>query len=148
MNRIFHPLWMALLLSPSVLSAGEGEFRLAPAAVPRTAVFGLAVAEPMLFEFRYSRPPENRAEQVENWLLEAQRFYEVGRYELALKRYEQVLNLDPLNREARDGEKRVRPLSTVTSRPLRRGDIMTPHERRLRILPAPGLRPLMQMPMR
>jgi len=42
-------------------------------------------------------------EQVTKLLYEAEGFYQSGRYDLALKRYEQVLDLDPYNIAARKG---------------------------------------------
>ena len=40
-------------------------------------------------------------------LVEAQGFYESARYDLAYKRYDQVLDLDPGNAVARDGQTKV-----------------------------------------
>ncbi|HEX5176454.1 MAG TPA: type II and III secretion system protein, partial [Chthoniobacteraceae bacterium] len=53
--------------------------------------------------------PKFRAnvEEVKRLLLEADGFYETGRYDLAFKRYEQVLNIDPYNVAARKGEEKV-----------------------------------------
>jgi general secretion pathway protein D len=53
--------------------------------------------------------PKFRAnvEEVKRLLLEADGFYETGRYDLAFKRYEQVLNIDPYNIAARKGEEKV-----------------------------------------
>lgn len=46
-------------------------------------------------------------EQVKKLMAEAQGFYDTGRYDLAFKRYEQVLNIDPYNTAARKGQENV-----------------------------------------
>lgn len=46
-------------------------------------------------------------EEVKQLLLEGQGFYESGRYDLAAKRYEQVLNIDKYNIAARRGQEQV-----------------------------------------
>lgn len=53
--------------------------------------------------------PKFRAnvEEVKKLLLEADGFYETARYDMAFKRYEQVLNLDPYSIAARKGEEKV-----------------------------------------
>jgi general secretion pathway protein D len=53
--------------------------------------------------------PKFRAsvEEVKKLFTEAQGFYDTGRYDLAFKRYEQILNLDPYNIAARKGQERV-----------------------------------------
>ena len=48
-----------------------------------------------------------RVQQVKDLLGDANGFYDAGRYDLAFKRYEQVLSLDPYNDAARKGEERV-----------------------------------------
>ena len=48
-----------------------------------------------------------RVQQVKELLNDASGFYDTGRYDLAYKRYEQVLSLDPYNDAARKGEERV-----------------------------------------
>lgn len=48
-----------------------------------------------------------KVEQVKAWLAEAEGFYQSGRYDLAMKRYNQVLNLDPYNTAARRGQERI-----------------------------------------
>ena len=48
-----------------------------------------------------------RVQQVKELLNDASGFYDTGRYDLAFKRYEQVLSLDPYNDAARKGEERV-----------------------------------------
>ncbi len=40
-------------------------------------------------------------EQVRQWLLDAENFYKTGQFDLAIKRTDQVLNLDPYNKAAR-----------------------------------------------
>lgn len=49
----------------------------------------------------------DKVQQVKQLLSEAQGYYDSARYELAFKRYEQVLALDPTNIAARRGEERV-----------------------------------------
>ncbi len=46
-------------------------------------------------------------DQVKQWFVDAKGFYDTGRYDLAMKRYEQILNLDPYNIAARKGEEQV-----------------------------------------
>lgn len=46
-------------------------------------------------------------DQVTRFLFEAEGFYQAGRYDLAIKRYEQVLNIDPYNTAARKGMEQV-----------------------------------------
>lgn len=48
-----------------------------------------------------------RVEEVKQLLLEGKQFYQTGRYDLAIKRYDQVLNLDPYNTAARKGQEQV-----------------------------------------
>jgi general secretion pathway protein D len=48
-----------------------------------------------------------KVEEVKRLLTEAEGFYQSGRYDLAMKRYEQVLNLDPYNTAARKGQERI-----------------------------------------
>jgi len=48
-----------------------------------------------------------KVEQVKELLVEADGFYGSGRYDLAFKRYEQVLNLDPYNTAARRGQEKI-----------------------------------------
>jgi general secretion pathway protein D len=48
-----------------------------------------------------------KVEQVKQYLAEAEGFYQSGRYDLAMKRYDQVLNLDPYNTAARKGQERI-----------------------------------------
>ncbi len=53
--------------------------------------------------------PKFRAnvDQVKQWFVDAKGYYETGRYDLAMKRYEQILNIDPYNIAARKGEEEV-----------------------------------------
>ena len=46
-------------------------------------------------------------DEVTKFLLEADGFYATGRFDLAIKRYEQVLNIDPYNNAARMGMEKV-----------------------------------------
>ena len=48
-----------------------------------------------------------KVEQVKQLLTEADGFYNSGRYDLAMKRYDQVLALDPYNTAARRGQEKV-----------------------------------------
>ncbi len=48
-----------------------------------------------------------RVEEVKQLLLEGKQFHQTGRYDLATKRYDQVLNLDPYNSAARKGQEQV-----------------------------------------
>src|SRR5581483_4896097 len=48
-----------------------------------------------------------KVEQVKQLLAEADGFYQSGRYDLAMKRYDQVLAIDPYNTAARKGQERV-----------------------------------------
>src|SRR6266513_287734 len=49
----------------------------------------------------------SKVEQVKQLLTEADGFYLSGRYDLAFKRYEQVLAIDPYNTAARRGQEKV-----------------------------------------
>jgi general secretion pathway protein D len=48
-----------------------------------------------------------KVEEVKQLLLDAQGYYDTGRFDLAMKKYDQVLNLDPYNIAAREGQERV-----------------------------------------
>lgn len=48
-----------------------------------------------------------KVEDVKKFLADAEGYYQSGRYDLAFKKYEQVLNLDPYNVAARRGEERI-----------------------------------------
>jgi general secretion pathway protein D len=48
-----------------------------------------------------------KVEQVKQLLTEADGFYQSGRYDLAMKRYDQVLTLDPYNTAARKGQEKI-----------------------------------------
>lgn len=49
----------------------------------------------------------NKRKKIEELLLQAEGYYNTGRNDLAIKRYEQVLNLDPYNSAARKGMEQV-----------------------------------------
>src|SRR5437867_119980 len=49
----------------------------------------------------------NKVEEVKQLLAEADGFYQSGQYDLAMKRYDQVLCLDPYNTAARRGQERI-----------------------------------------
>jgi len=53
-----------------------------------------------------------KREEVLQLLIQADGFYETGRYDLAIKRYHQVLNLDRYNIAARRGQERVNQQQT------------------------------------
>ncbi len=46
-------------------------------------------------------------ELVKKYFIEAEDFYELGRYDLSFKRYEQILGVDPYNVAARRGQEKV-----------------------------------------
>lgn len=46
-------------------------------------------------------------EMVKKYFIEAEDFYELGRYDLSFKRYEQILGVDPYNVAARRGQEKV-----------------------------------------
>src|SRR3712207_6107854 len=48
-----------------------------------------------------------KVEEVKKLLTEADGYYNSGRYDLAFKKYEQVLNLDPYNVAARRGQEKI-----------------------------------------
>lgn len=48
-----------------------------------------------------------RVEEVKKLHLDAEGFYDTGRYDLAMKRYDQVLNIDKYNIAARQGQEKV-----------------------------------------
>jgi len=52
-------------------------------------------------------PFAERVERVKELLAEADSFYQSGRYDLAMKRYDQVLCLDPYNTAARRGQEKI-----------------------------------------
>src|SRR5262249_3579841 len=49
----------------------------------------------------------NKVEEVKRLLAEADGFYQSGQYDKAMKRYDQVLALDPYNTAARRGQERI-----------------------------------------
>jgi general secretion pathway protein D len=49
----------------------------------------------------------NKVQEVKQLLTEADGFYQSGRYDLAMKRYDQVLALDPYNTAARKGQEKI-----------------------------------------
>ena len=48
-----------------------------------------------------------KVEHVKQLFAEAEGFYDTGRYDLAFKRYEQILAVDPYNAAARQGEEKI-----------------------------------------
>lgn len=48
-----------------------------------------------------------KIEEVKKLLADAQGYYDTGRYDLAFKKYEQVLAIDPYNTAARNGEEKI-----------------------------------------
>lgn len=59
--------------------------------------------------FNRTRGPKflSKVEEVKKLLTDAEGYYNSGRYDLAFKKYEQVLNLDPYNVAARRGEEKI-----------------------------------------
>ncbi|MBC8001478.1 MAG: type II and III secretion system protein [Opitutaceae bacterium] len=59
--------------------------------------------------FNKTITPKFRAsvEEVKKLMIEARGFYDTGRFDMAFRRYEQVLNLDPYNIAARKGQEQV-----------------------------------------
>jgi general secretion pathway protein D len=49
----------------------------------------------------------NKVEEVKQLLTDADGFYQSGQYDLAMKRYDQVLTLDPYNTAARKGQEKI-----------------------------------------
>jgi type II secretory pathway component GspD/PulD (secretin)/tetratricopeptide (TPR) repeat protein len=49
----------------------------------------------------------NKVEEVKQLLTEADGFYQSGQYDMAMKRYDQVLSLDPYNTAARKGQEKI-----------------------------------------
>lgn len=49
----------------------------------------------------------NKVEEVRRLLTDADGYYNSGRYDLAFKKYEQILNLDPYNTAARRGQEKI-----------------------------------------
>src|SRR5438309_10739766 len=54
-----------------------------------------------------ARPFPERVEKVKELLAEADSSYQSGQYDLAMKRYDQVLALDPYNTAARKGQEKI-----------------------------------------
>ncbi len=46
-------------------------------------------------------------EQVKQWFIEAQGYFDTGRFDLAKQRCEHILNVDPYNRAAREFEEKI-----------------------------------------
>ncbi len=63
--------------------------------------------QPGYFNKTMSPPFIEKVEQVKQLLTEADGFYQSGRYDLAMKRYDQVLTLDPYNTAARKGQEKI-----------------------------------------
>jgi len=59
--------------------------------------------------FNKTVTPKFRAnvDQVNQWMVDAKGFYATGRYDMAFKRYEQILNIDPYNIAAQKGKEQV-----------------------------------------
>src|SRR5882724_1509988 len=63
--------------------------------------------QPGYFNKTMSPPFIEKVGQVKQLLAEADGFYQSGRYDLAMKRYDQVLALDPYNTAARKGQEKI-----------------------------------------
>ena len=49
----------------------------------------------------------DKVDEVKHFLAEADGYYQSGRYDLAMKRYDKVLSLDPYNTAARRGQEKI-----------------------------------------
>ena len=56
---------------------------------------------------RWARSSSRKVEEVRKLLVDADGYYNSGRYDLAFKKYEQILNLDPYNTAARRGQEKI-----------------------------------------
>ncbi len=65
------------------------------------------LAEPSYFNKTMGPKFIAKVEDVKKLLADADGYYNAGRYDLAFKKYEQVLNLDPYNVAARRGEEKI-----------------------------------------
>ncbi|MEP7249569.1 MAG: tetratricopeptide repeat protein, partial [Spartobacteria bacterium] len=65
------------------------------------------LAEPSYFNKTMGPKFIAKVEDVKKLLADADGYYSAGRYDLAFKKYEQVLNLDPYNVAARRGEEKI-----------------------------------------
>jgi len=65
------------------------------------------LADPQYFNKTITPKLHADVEQIKQLMIDADGFYNTGRYNLAYKRYEQVLNIDPYNIAARKGEEKV-----------------------------------------
>jgi general secretion pathway protein D len=63
--------------------------------------------EPGYFNRTLGPKFRSKVEEVKKLLTDADGYYGSGRYDLAFKKYEQVLNLDPYNVAARRGEEKI-----------------------------------------
>ena len=91
--RVFHGTTTATILAQSIYREG----------VKAVA----AGANPMALKRGIEKAVEVAVEEVKKLLTEAEGFYQSGRYDMAMKRYDQVLNLDPYNTAARKGQERI-----------------------------------------
>ena len=65
------------------------------------------LADPTYFNRTITPKLHADVEKIKQLMTEANGFYQTGKYDLAFKRYEQVLNIDPYNIAARKGEEKV-----------------------------------------
>src|SRR5438270_1346682 len=65
------------------------------------------VQEPGYFNRTMGPKFIEKVEEVKQLLADAQGYYDSGRYDLAFKKYEQVLAIDPYNTAARHGEEKI-----------------------------------------
>jgi general secretion pathway protein D len=70
------------------------------------------LSEPGYFNKTMGSKFIGKVEDVKKLLNDAEGYYQSGRYDLAFKKYEQVLNLDPYNVAARRGEERINNTKT------------------------------------
>src|SRR5262249_30710182 len=73
----------------------------------RPAVELLAHLQPGYFNKTMGPRFVEKVEHVKQLLADAQGYYDTGRYDLAFKKYEQVLAIDPYNVAARRGEEKI-----------------------------------------
>ena len=88
--------------------------------------------DPTRFNHAYTPGFIANVEEVKQLLLEADGFYASGRFDLAFKRYEQVLNIDKYNIAARRGMERInvaRQKYATTAYNEARGDMLTQVDR-------------------
>ncbi len=97
---------------PRLMDADEPPATVPPISAPATAVSADALPVEAKKESRMANEPgdsagSKAADNQKQLLTEAKGFADGGRLDLAFKRFEQVLSIDPYNKEARAGEEAV-----------------------------------------